>query len=155
MAVKDRSSLQNGFDAVGAIETNTSNLVTAARIVLQLDNISDSSVSRLDDPYPRYAGSVSGTNAIAITITNDYPSAYSSAGNIPIKFIPANANNGTPTGNINALGALNFYKLDQTQVTTANFFITTLSYEVRFNTDADGAGTDTYRPQTEVPVQDV
>ena len=141
MSNKKRTDYQAGVVAVGAIEPNTSALISPADVTDEMVHQSDSAVSRLDsDPYIRFATTVSGTDTVAITVTNDYPDAYSAE--VPIFFTPAGANTGAFTVNVNGLGALGVYDMGGNLLSAANTFITTQGYIIVWSTAADGATTD-------------
>lgn len=105
----------------------------------QFEDTSDSFVHLDESKYQRQAGNAAGS-ANAITLSVDYPAAYTA--NIPIRFTATATNTGAVTINLNSLGALNIYDLNQAQVTTAGAITSGLIFEVEWSTDADGAGTD-------------
>lgn len=135
-----RTTLQAGFDAPGAIETNANELVSAVDVVTQLDNISDSSVSRLDDPYFTNLGSTGGTST-ALTLTNadDYPQSYNTT--MPFIFTMHVTSGASPTMNINGIGAVNIYDDLQNQITVAGDLVAGRRYAAQYDADADGSGT--------------
>jgi hypothetical protein len=137
-----RTNLKDGFDAPGAIETNANEEVSAADVVIQLDNIADSTVNRLDDPYGKFGGTTGGSStAYTLTINDDYSgTAYNSGQFILMK---VHVDSGTnPTLNINSIGALPIYDDQQNRISSARQLKANEYYLCIFDTDADGSGTD-------------
>ena len=118
---------------------NTANGIEEGNLRTHHGDIHDSFVHLDESKYQRQAGDAGGS-ANAITVSIDYPAAYTA--NIPIRFKATATNTGAFTFKVNSLAALNVYDTTQAQITTAGAITSGLIYEVEWSTDADGGGTD-------------
>jgi hypothetical protein len=133
----------NVLDAtVGVLKDNSTREVSAEDLRQVLWDLANGAAFRKTDPYVRYVipSSVGGTaDSITITLTNDYPAAYTNA--IPIRFQAQLASTGDVSINVNSIGSVGLYKENQSRV-SAGDLVALSFYECVFNSDADGAGTD-------------
>ena len=137
MSKLDRADIQAQTDTLFADNVNGD--ITESDFRTQFDNLSDSSVSLIDDYYPRVVGTPTGT-ANAITVSTDYPDAYDA--NVPIWFKATANNSGAVTFKVNSLSALTLYAVNQTAITVADTLVSGRWYCVIWDTDANGSGAD-------------
>ena len=137
MSKLDRADIQAQTDTL--FGDNTSGDITESDFRTQFDDLSDSSVSLIDDYYPRVVGTPTGT-VDAIVVSTDYPDAYDA--NIPIWFKATGNNTGAVTLKVNSLAALTLYAVNQTAITVADTLVSGRWYCAVWDTDADGSGTD-------------
>lgn len=140
MANEKRTVFQGGLPVT--IDDNTTKNISPADVRGEFTDLSDSSVSRLDDPYFKFLGTSGGTS-VNITLTNvsDYPSDVYSTG-MPFVFKITTTSGASPTLNINGLGAKNIYDDRQNQITSAGNLVANRYYAFSYDANAGGTGVD-------------